>query len=61
MVAQQPGFGAVTARPCALHGLLGVRPQLTATLSADHHASDGTVVARLLNTVAELLQQPEEM
>lgn len=55
------GFGAVTARPCAVHGLLGVRPQLTATLSADHRASDGAIGARFLNTVAELLQQPEEM
>ncbi|UGT67809.1 2-oxo acid dehydrogenase subunit E2 [Nocardia gipuzkoensis] len=55
------GFGAVTARPCAVRGLLGVRPQLTATLSADHRASDGAVGARFLNTVAELLQQPEEM
>lgn len=55
------GFGAVTARPCAVNGLLGVRPQLTATLSADHRASDGAVGARFLNTVAEHLQQPEEL
>ncbi|MBF6468254.1 2-oxo acid dehydrogenase subunit E2 [Nocardia beijingensis] len=55
------GFGAVTARPCAVNGLLGVRPQLTATLSADHRASDGAVGARFLNTVAELLQKPEEL
>ncbi|WP_218019538.1 2-oxo acid dehydrogenase subunit E2 [Nocardia arthritidis] len=55
------GFGAVTTRPCAVDGLLGVRPQLTATLSADHRASDGAVGARFLNTVAEHLQQPEEL
>ncbi len=55
------GFGAVTARPCAVDGMLGVRPQLTATLSADHRASDGAIGARFLNTVAELLQHPEEL
>ncbi|WP_280247916.1 dihydrolipoamide acetyltransferase family protein [Nocardia abscessus] len=55
------GFGAVAQRPCAVNGLLGVRPQLTATLSADHRASDGAVGARFLNTVADLLQQPEEL
>lgn len=55
------GFGAVTARPCAVDGMLGVRPQLTATLSADHRASDGAIGARFLNIVAELLQHPEEL
>ncbi|MGY2012068.1 2-oxo acid dehydrogenase subunit E2 [Nocardia gipuzkoensis] len=55
------GFGAVAQRSCAVNGLLGVRPQVTATLSADHRASDGAVGARFLNTVADLLQQPEEL
>lgn len=55
------GFGAVAERPCAVGGLLGIRPQVTATLSADHRASDGTVGARFLNTVSDLLQHPEEL
>lgn len=55
------GFGAVTERPCAVDGLLGVRPQVTATLSADHRASDGAVGARFLHTLSELLQHPEEL
>ncbi|MFF0633300.1 2-oxo acid dehydrogenase subunit E2 [Nocardia sp. NPDC004151] len=55
------GFGAVTERPCAVGGLLGVRPQLTATLSADHRASDGAIGARFLHTVDALLQTPEEL
>lgn len=55
------GFGAVTERPCAVDGLLGVRPQVTATLSADHRASDGAVGARFLNTISDLLQHPEEL
>ncbi len=55
------GFGAVTERPCAVDGLLGVRPQVIATLSADHRASDGAVGARFLNTISDLLQHPEEL
>ncbi|MBF6176620.1 dihydrolipoamide acetyltransferase family protein [Nocardia blacklockiae] len=55
------GLGAVSDRPCAVGGLLGVRPQVTATLSADHRASDGATGARFLNTVATLLRQPEEL
>ncbi|WP_280362500.1 2-oxo acid dehydrogenase subunit E2 [Nocardia wallacei] len=55
------GLGAVSDRPCAVGGLLGVRPQLTATLSADHRASDGATGARFLNTVADFLQHPEEL
>ncbi|WP_227999605.1 2-oxo acid dehydrogenase subunit E2 [Nocardia australiensis] len=55
------GLGAVAERPSAVGGLLGVRPQLTATLSADHRASDGATGARFLHAVADLLQRPEEL
>ncbi len=55
------GFGAISERPCAVDGMLGVRPQVTVTLSADHRASDGAVGSRLLNVVADLLQHPEEL
>lgn len=55
------GLGAVSQRPCAVNGLLGVRPQVTITLSADHRASDGAVGARFLNTIGDLLQHPEQL
>lgn len=55
------GLGAVSERPCAVNGLLGVRPQVTTTLSADHRASDGAVGARFLNTLGDLLQRPEQL
>ncbi|PPJ30948.1 dehydrogenase [Nocardia nova] len=55
------GLGAVTDRPCAVDGLLGVRPHVTVTLSADHRASDGATGARFLHAVADLLHQPEEL
>ncbi|MEU5893736.1 2-oxo acid dehydrogenase subunit E2 [Streptomyces sp. NPDC047461] len=55
------GFGAVVERPWATGGLLGVRPVVNTTLSADHRASDGAVGARYLTAVDRLLQKPEEL
>lgn len=55
------GFGAVHQRPWAVDGLLGVRPLVTATLAADHRASDGATGAGFLNTVEHLLRRPEEL
>ncbi|MBD0842066.1 2-oxo acid dehydrogenase subunit E2 [Streptomyces sp. TRM68416] len=55
------GFGAVVERPWAVGGLLGVRPVVTATLSADHRATDGAVGARYLTAIDRLLQKPEEL
>lgn len=55
------GFGRVVERPWAVDGMLAVRPVVTATLSADHRATDGYVGARFLNRVDRLLQRPEEM
>ncbi|KFF61094.1 dehydrogenase [Cryobacterium sp. MLB-32] len=55
------GFGAVTEQPVARGGLLGVRPVVTATLSADHRVSDGLRGARFLTMIAELMQKPEEL
>ncbi|MFF3582533.1 2-oxo acid dehydrogenase subunit E2 [Streptomyces mirabilis] len=55
------GFGAVVERPWAANGMLGVRPVVTATLAADHRATDGAVGARYLTAVDRLLQKPEEL
>ncbi|MFJ6565700.1 dihydrolipoamide acetyltransferase family protein [Streptomyces sp. NPDC091412] len=55
------GFGAVVERPWASDGMLGVRPVVTATLAADHRASDGAVGARYLTAIGRLLQKPEEL
>ncbi|MER7172165.1 2-oxo acid dehydrogenase subunit E2 [Streptomyces mesophilus] len=55
------GFGAVVERPWAVDGLLGVRPVVTATLCADHRATDGAIGARFLTAVDRLLQHPEEL
>ncbi|WP_432752173.1 2-oxo acid dehydrogenase subunit E2 [Streptomyces sp. JL2001] len=55
------GLGRIVERPVAVNGLLGVRPVLTATLSADHRAADGATGARLLIAMDRLLQRPEEL
>jgi pyruvate dehydrogenase E2 component (dihydrolipoamide acetyltransferase) len=55
------GFGAPRERPWAVDGMVGVRPVVTATLAADHRASDGARGARLLTVVDRLLQRPEEL
>lgn len=55
------GFGRVVDRPFAEGGLLGVRPSVVATLSADHRTSDGLRGGRFLDRISELLQQPEEL
>jgi pyruvate dehydrogenase E2 component (dihydrolipoamide acetyltransferase) len=55
------GFGRVVEQPWATDGMLGVRPVVTATLSADHRVSDGLRGGRFLARVDELLQKPEEL
>jgi pyruvate dehydrogenase E2 component (dihydrolipoamide acetyltransferase) len=55
------GFGKVVERPWACGGLLGVRPIVRATLSADHRVSDGHAGARFLADIDRRLQHPEEL
>jgi pyruvate dehydrogenase E2 component (dihydrolipoamide acetyltransferase) len=55
------GFGAVRERPWAVDGLLGVRPVVTATLAADHRASDGHAGSRFLTLIERQLKKPEEL
>ncbi|WP_263973246.1 2-oxo acid dehydrogenase subunit E2 [Streptomyces sp. fd1-xmd] len=55
------GLGRVTDRPVAVDGMLAVHPTVTATLSADHRASDGATGARFLTALDRLLQHPEDL
>jgi pyruvate dehydrogenase E2 component (dihydrolipoamide acetyltransferase) len=55
------GFGAVLERPWAIGGMLTVRPVVTATLSADHRATDGHEGARFLAALDHLLHEPETL
>jgi pyruvate dehydrogenase E2 component (dihydrolipoamide acetyltransferase) len=55
------GFGKVVERPWAENGMLGIRPVLTATLAADHRASDGRQGALFLDALNQSLQEVEKL
>jgi pyruvate dehydrogenase E2 component (dihydrolipoamide acetyltransferase) len=55
------GFGKIVERPYAERGMVGVRPTVSLTLSADHRASDGARGAAFLSRVDALLQDPEAL
>ena len=55
------GFGKIIDRPWAENGMVGARPSIVATLSADHRASDGHTGGRYLTEIQRLLDTPEEL
>ena len=55
------GFGKVTEQPWTAQGMLGVKPIITATLAADHRASDGHRGGLFLAAIDRLLQEPEKL
>jgi len=55
------GLGKITERPQAEQGQIVARKMLTATLAADHRASDGHSGALFLAALGRLLQQPEQL
>jgi pyruvate dehydrogenase E2 component (dihydrolipoamide acetyltransferase) len=55
------GFGKIVERPWAENGMVGARPVVTATLSADHRAGDGHTGGLFLAEVERLLQKPEDL
>lgn len=55
------GLGRTTERPRVEQGKIVARKVLTATLAADHRASDGHRGALFLAALDRLLQQPEQL
>lgn len=51
------GFGKIMEQPWAEHGMLGIRPVVTATLAADHRATDGRRGAQFLDALNHYLQE----
>jgi pyruvate dehydrogenase E2 component (dihydrolipoamide acetyltransferase) len=51
------GFGKILEQPWAENGMLGIRPVLTATLAADHRATDGRRGAQFLDALNRYLQE----
>ena len=55
------GIGRVREVPVARDGLIGARPTVVITLSADHRVTDGHEGSRYLAAVDALLQTPETL
>ncbi len=55
------GFGKIVERPWAANGMVGARPVIKATLSADHRVSDGHRGALFLAAIDRILQEPEKL
>jgi pyruvate dehydrogenase E2 component (dihydrolipoyllysine-residue acetyltransferase) len=55
------GFGRVSDRPWVDDGRVIVAPVVTASLAADHRASDGHRGALFLNEISRLLQEPAQL
>jgi pyruvate dehydrogenase E2 component (dihydrolipoamide acetyltransferase) len=55
------GFGRITEQPRVIDGLIGQRPVVVATLSADHRVIDGHLGSAFLATLDRLLQEPEKL
>jgi pyruvate dehydrogenase E2 component (dihydrolipoamide acetyltransferase) len=55
------GFGKIVEMPWADNGMLGIRPVVTATLAADHRATDGRVGAQFLDALNNYLQDVEKL
>ena len=55
------GFGRISERPWAEDGMLGVRRCVTATLAADHRATDGHQGALFLEALTRHLHLPEAL
>jgi pyruvate dehydrogenase E2 component (dihydrolipoamide acetyltransferase) len=55
------GFGKIREKPWIAGGRVSARPLITATLSADHRASDGHRGGLFLTAIDHLLQEPERL
>jgi pyruvate dehydrogenase E2 component (dihydrolipoamide acetyltransferase) len=55
------GFGTVVVRPWVVEGQVIPRPVVTATLAADHRASDGHRAGLFLSAIGQLLERPEAL
>ena len=55
------GFGKVMERPWAENGMLGVRRIVSASLAADHRATDGHRGSQFLEALNHHLQGPENL
>jgi pyruvate dehydrogenase E2 component (dihydrolipoamide acetyltransferase) len=55
------GLGRIAEQPWVEQGAVSARPVLTATLAADHRASDGHLGAQFLDAFTRILQEPAKL
>ena len=55
------GFGRVLAKPWVVDGQVEPRPLVSASLAADHRASDGHLGGQLLAAIHQALQSPQTL
>jgi pyruvate dehydrogenase E2 component (dihydrolipoamide acetyltransferase) len=55
------GMGKITEQVWVEHGMIGVRPVLTATLAGDHRATDGRTGGQFMDVLNTYLQTPEKL
>lgn len=55
------GFGRIADRPWVVDSEVVARPVVTASLAADHRASDGADGSRFLAAIADRLSRPESL
>lgn len=55
------GMGKITEQVWVEHGMIGVRPILTATLAGDHRATDGRTGGQFLDALDGYLQTPDKL
>ncbi len=55
------GFGKISERPWVEQGLIGARRAVTATLAADHRASDGARGSQFLEALKRRLKEPSQL
>jgi pyruvate dehydrogenase E2 component (dihydrolipoamide acetyltransferase) len=55
------GFGRITEQVRVVDGMMGTRPVIVATLSADHRVVDGHLGSTYLAALDGILQEPEKL
>jgi len=55
------GFGRITDQVRVVDGLIGARPVIVATLSADHRVVDGHLGSTFLAALDRILQEPDKL
>ncbi|GCE20519.1 dihydrolipoamide acetyltransferase family protein [Dictyobacter kobayashii] len=55
------GLGRISKRPWVVEDQIEVRPVLPLSFTADHRLIDGELAMRFLNTLIELLEQPQRL